>query len=74
VKQIKLYHNIRALRLRPSLAKEKESCVKIPSEERKHINVPLTLRINPQVMIFSFNKKKTFEDLEKIKQALKTCP
>jgi len=68
-----------SLRERPlgsklSLPKEKERCLKISSEENKHINMLLTSKINPQVKALSFNKNETSEDPRRREKAPKMCP
>ena len=71
LKSNSLLERERPSRVRPSLPKEKERYLKIPTEEKKNTNVPLTLKINPQVKTFSFNEKETSEDLSRREEAHK---
>ena len=43
----------------------------ILSEENKHTNLPSTLKINPQVKMFSFKEKEAFKDSMRREQAHK---
>jgi len=45
--------------------------LKIPGEEKKHTNVPLTSTITFYIKTFSLNEKETFEDPTRKEQAHK---